>query len=138
MMMSDPISSTPRYRSPSATVSANISRYSRFNRFTLIPIVRAMSGDTNVTISACRCSRTNSVTAAAVRTPNTISGRDTVPAPPNSASIRSSPVVIRLPIASAAENTTPMMVSSARCERSSIAQTSRPAKSNMAAAPKIG
>src|SRR4029079_6022335 len=103
-----------------------------------MPIVRAISGDTSVTIRACRCLSTKAVTANAVNTPKIISVCETTPVPPNSASIRSSPGVMRLPIASAPENTTPMMVSSARCDRSSIAQTSKPAKSNMATAPKSG
>ena len=46
---------------------------------------------TSAMISACRRSTTNTVTAAAVRNPNAISGFDSAPAPPKSASIRSSP-----------------------------------------------
>src|SRR5712692_8440822 len=64
------------------------------------------------------------MTAIAAARPNTISVLDSAPLCPNSASIRSPPEVVMLPIASAPEKTTPITVSVATCDVSSSAQTS--------------
>ena len=53
--------------------------------------------------------------------PATVSAPVSAPVPPKSAAISSSPVVSRLPAASAVEKTTPMTVSVARRVRRSIA-----------------
>ena len=138
MMISEPMSSTPRYRSPSATVRANVWRKTSSSRATSIPAARPISGDTSASTSLLFRARTKSTTAAAATMPNAISPGVSLPGPPKSASRSSSPELIRLPVASAAEKTTPMIVSVAILVRRSSAQTASAPKKSIAAAPNNG
>src|ERR1700733_9147128 len=103
-----------------------------------MPAVRAMSRDTSAMTKWCLRRTMKKTTAVLATSPNPVSSPDNAPERPMRASIRSSPDVSMLPTASAAENTTPMMVSVARRARSSSAQTNGAPKNSMATAPKRG
>src|SRR5216684_3443637 len=77
-------------------------------------------------------------TALAPSRPSPSSQLDRFFGPPNNASINCSPEVVILPIASATEKTTPVMVSVAILVCASSAQMSTAPKSSVASAPSIG
>src|ERR1035437_387648 len=111
MMTSEPISSTPRYRNPSATVRPNARRNRRSSRATPMPHVRARSGDTSATTRRLRARITNTITRTDAATPVIVSAAPTLAGAPNSALINSSPGASMLPTASATEKITPMTAS---------------------------
>ena len=91
MMMSDPIRSTPRNRSPSETASANARRNRRLSLATSIPAVRARSGETKAMTRRSSASIGEGDHESRRAEPETISAFPGLPGDPNSASIRSSP-----------------------------------------------
>src|SRR5574341_1980752 len=103
-----------------------------------MPAVRAMSGETSAITRRLFARRMNATTSTTAASPSSVSARPTARVPPNNASINSSPDVIMLPTASAAENTTPMTASVGTWVLYSSAHTSSVPRNNAAKPPSTG
>ena len=103
-----------------------------------MPLVNAISAETRETTREFLALRMKMITVAAPMSPRAVSQPVGMPGAPNSASINSSPEAIRLPIASATENTTPTIVSVDILVLSSMPQIRTVPNNSIARAPATG